>query len=356
MFSMVHGPWPRVTKDGGDLDALEAEQAAGHVTDDEVAAVRERLVGDVIAVQVDAGLDLVTDGHVRWADPERHALEAIVAIANGEAEPGFLVAAWRAAMAHTDRPVAQSVPGPYTLGHRVVEGPVIGRYDVTVGIADTLGRELRALADAGCPVVVIEEPAAVLIGGDKGERALFAEAQRRLLESVPQLHAMLATTGGSVLEAGAETIFAAPYASHLVDLIAGPDNWTLVRAAPGDRGIVCAALQAGPGLRPDQSPELVWAAHYAASSMGRGIARVGLTNATSLRRLSRRSAKNAARGLAKAARLAVMPREDAVASGLDPRTFSILPPKPVAAPVQAPRAERRRAARSSRPTRPAPES
>ena len=72
---------------------------------------------------------------------------------------------------------------------------------------------------------------------------------------------MLAITGGSAWGAGADTILGAPYASILVDLVAGPDNWYLVRAAPGERGIVCAALEAGGGReRRDQAPELVWAA------------------------------------------------------------------------------------------------
>ena len=89
---------------------------------------------------------------------------------------------------------------------------------------------------------------------------------------------MLAITGGSAWEAGPETILEAPYASYLFDLIEGPDNWDLARDAPGDRGIVCAALRAPSS--DDQASLLVWAARYAASSVGRGLERVGLANAS----------------------------------------------------------------------------
>jgi len=345
MFSMVHGPWPRVTNDGTDVAALEADAQAGRPAGETYGEAVERLVRDVVTAQSDAGLDLVTDGQVRWGDPERFALEAVVAIADGTREPGFLLDAWQRASVWTDRPVAQAVPGPYTLGRRVVDGPALARLEVTAGIADTLGRELAVLQAAGCPMVIVDEPAATIIGGDTAERALFVDAQQRLLAQSPGLHAMLAITGGSALAAGAGTIFAAPFSSHLFDLIAGPDDWALVRAAPAERGIVCAALRAGPGTSADQSPELVWAAHYAASSNRRGLARVGITNATPLRGLSRRAAKNAAKAIARASRFAVMPRAEALAAGLDPKTFGTKPPLP--APAPTPRAVRRKATRES---------
>jgi hypothetical protein len=131
---------------------------------------------------------------------------------------------------------------------------------------------------------------------------------------------MLAITGGSAAGAGAETVLGAPYASFLFDLVAGPDNWYLVRAVPGDRGVVCAALRAGDGReRLDQAPELVWAAHYAASSNGRSLARVGIANASPLGGLTPDDAAAALRALANAAQLAAMPPAEAVRAGLDPQ-------------------------------------
>jgi hypothetical protein len=141
-----------------------------------------------------------------------------------------------------------------------------------------------------------------------------------LLGEDPPLHAMLAITGGAAWEAGSETILEAPYASYLFDLIEGPDNWYLVRAAPGDRGIVCAALRA-PSTG-DQAPLLVWAARYAASANGRGPDRVGLANASSLAGLDVVAARASLEALIRAARLAALDPADAVAAGLDRRTFA----------------------------------
>lgn len=332
MFAMVHGAWPRVTHDGVDLDALEAEVAAGRATEAAVREATERLAAEVVQIQVDAGLELVTDGQVRFPDLAAFGTAALSAIAVQKADPDFFTQAWRATAGLTDRPVAQAVPGPYSLGRGAIDGPAAARWNLTLAFAEALGTELRTLADAGCPVVIVEEPAAVSIGADAAEGELFAEAQRRLLAPVPELHAMLAISGGSAAAAGPGVIFAGPYRSHLFDLIAGPDDWILVRAAPPERGIVCAALRAGPDAEADPAPLLVWAANYAASTGLRGLQRVGLANATPLRRLSREQARTAAKALGRAARFAAMSPADAVAAGLDPRTFSNRRPKPTPAP------------------------
>jgi len=326
MFAMLAGSWPRLTADGVSLAELEAGLAGGRLAAAEVAAAVDRVVAEAVAAQVEAAMGLVTDGGVRWADPVQSLLEALRDGDTGT--PGMLVRAWRAAADLTDLPVAARLTGPWTLALLDVGG--WGDASVVPGrageLADALAAELEALAAAGCPVVVVEEPAAVAIGGGAGARAGFARAQRRLLRRTPDLHAMLAIIGGSAAGAGAEAIVGAPYASFLFDLLAGPDNWHLVRAAPPERGIVCAALAAGGGRQAiDQSPQLVWAARYAASSGGRGLERVGLANASSLEGLAPADARLALDALGRAAALSAMSPADAIAAGLDKRTYTSNP-------------------------------
>jgi hypothetical protein len=317
---MLMGPWPRITGDGRRLADLEAAVAAGSLAPDELAAAVEGVVAEAIAAQVEAGMGLVTDGSVRWADPVQAQLDALRDGDTGR--DGLLVRAWRAASGRTDVPVAQAVPGPWTLAIRDVggwgdEGVVTGRAGE---LADALAGELEALEAAGCPVVQVLEPGAVAIGADDRARSGFLRAHRRLLRRAGELHTMLAVVGGSAADAGAEAVLGAPYASFLFDLVAGPDNWSLVRAAPGERGIVCAALEAGNGAeRRDQAPELVWAAGYAASANGRGMARVGLANASVLASLTTAEALAALEALGRAAAFVSMPVTEAVRAGLDPR-------------------------------------
>ena len=99
----------------------------------------------------------------------------------------------------------------------------------------------------------------------------------------------------------------------------GPDNWRLVVATPGDRGIVCGALPADADH--DEGPEmLLWAAGYAASTKGRGPARVGLASASSFAALPWDVAVARMARLGEAARIAALPPEDRGAA-LDPRAI-----------------------------------
>ena len=341
---MLHGRWPRVSASGASLAFLEMDVARGVAPVSQLEKATDDLVAEVVGVQVAAGLDLVTDGQVRWADPGAALLRAI---GDGDTgADGLLVHAWRSTAALTDGVAAQSIAGPYSLGLRVHEGAdAERRTEFTLELAARLAAELTALAAAGCPMVLVEEPAAVGIGTsgststDDAERALFASAQARLLADRPALHAMLVVTGGSAWPAGAPTILDAPYQSYLFDLIDGPDNWHLVRAAPGDRGIVCGAHRADSVA--DQSPELVWAARYAASAHARGLERVGVANGASIADVAPDAIRRAAEALARASRLAPLPLDEAIAQGLDPRT--------IRQPFDPPTGRRRR-----RPTNPDP--
>jgi methionine synthase II (cobalamin-independent) len=230
-----------------------------------------------------------------------------------DAAPTDVVAAWAAAASATDRPVKQVLIGPYSAGRS-------GGRTRPSAVAESLRSAVDALAAAGCPFVEIDESGALPIAGDETERRRFADAHRVLMRGGATTHVSLALTGGNFDTAGASTFFDLPYASYAFDLIAGPDNWRLVTAAPGDRGVVCGALDARVGG--DESPELlVWAAHYAASSNGRGLERVGLANAPSLAELSWSVAVRKLTRLAEGARIAAIDSPREMASLLDPRAF-----------------------------------
>ena len=110
---------------------------------------------------------------------------------------------------------------------------------------------------------------------DAAERALAAEAWRRLAAAATEVHLTLAVMHGAAEGAGASLLFDAPFRSYFFDLCAGPDNWRLISRAPQDRGIIAGVADARVA-RLDSKEILVWGARYAAALGDRGLERVGI--------------------------------------------------------------------------------
>ena len=316
MFATLLGALPQPTADAdGAVDAV-------------VAAVR---------AQEAAGLEPVTDG--RLQDPGFDRLAGLLLRPDGVDEAlTAVIEGWRAVAAASERATKQALPGPYSLGLRAgTDGAAIGAAGIDpadrearmLRAAEGLAEIVAALADAGCPLVEIEETATHRLTGP-AEHDLFRAAHRRLTEGVAgartggleraSIHHSLSIVGGSVPQAAIEAVLEAPYASVAVDLVGGPDNWYVVRRASRERGVIAGVQSAG---NVDESKEvMLWGAHYAASSGGRGSDRVGIGSAGSWANLAWEAALRKLNRLGEAARLAAMPLSEELAQSLDPRAVS----------------------------------
>lgn len=156
------------------------------VADEALAEAHDDAVRLAVADQVDAGLDIVTDGeqrrrHYIWGFLE--ALDGVDALQLGKKQtrgarytaelqdvarvvgevrrPGpIFVDALRFAKARTDRPVKVTLPGPMTIVDSVVDehyGDSLP--DLAMRFAAILNTEAKALADAGADIVQFDEPA-----------------------------------------------------------------------------------------------------------------------------------------------------------------------------------------------------
>jgi hypothetical protein len=246
-------------------------------------AAAEAVLDAILAVQVEHGLEPLTDGG--WP-----------------LDRGDLVVSWRATSARTDRLVKAVIEGPFSSGRPAAE----------------LSAVVQGLADAGCRWIEVHEPGAAGIGTDPEARVRFADAHRALTADFGgDVHLSLAITGGNADTAGIETILAGAYSSLALDLIDGPDNWRLATTTPTEVGLICGAVSTRAGSQ-DGPETLLWAAGYAASTRGRGPARVGLATAGSLAELPWDVAVEKVRRLGEAARLATLPLEERRAA-IDPR-------------------------------------
>ncbi len=123
----------------------------------------------MVRAQEAAGLDPITDGGPPAAD-DRAVHD--------------LARTWSATQRLTDRIVKATVVGPYSrIRHTAADSAVTSRSRATLDHAETLNDLIQALAAEGCLLVEVHEPAAVEIGNDAAEQALFREASLRLLDS-----------------------------------------------------------------------------------------------------------------------------------------------------------------------------
>ena len=157
---------------------LEQMAAAG----DAAEALLQRAAKEVIDDQILAGIDVVTDGEVRRENYIHYHCRHIEgidfegltekALRNGAysaalptvrsavkaRDSGFLVHDWRLAQATTDRPVKVTIPGPMTIGDTTADAfyddPAARGRD----LAEAINVEVRALAEAGCRYIQVDEP------------------------------------------------------------------------------------------------------------------------------------------------------------------------------------------------------
>ena len=142
------------------------------------------VIGAVIAEQVEAGLDVVTDGQIGWQDPISHVMGQFEGVRIGAAGvcPGTSVAyrqpiicgalrrtqsvageAFVVAQAASAKPVKPVLPGPYTLARlsRIETGPYQTVAALAHALAALLAEEVADLVARGAQVIQFDEPAAL---------------------------------------------------------------------------------------------------------------------------------------------------------------------------------------------------
>ncbi len=152
----------------------------------------DRGIGEAIADQVEAGIDIPTDGeiprenyihyhcrHLEGFDFKRltekvlrnGAYSARLPTIRGpvSARDLFLADDYRRAQAHTDRPVKVTMPGPMTITDTNADDFYHDGARLGADLAEALNREVLSLAEAGCRHIQIDEP-------------LFARKPREALE------------------------------------------------------------------------------------------------------------------------------------------------------------------------------
>jgi 5-methyltetrahydropteroyltriglutamate--homocysteine methyltransferase len=177
------GSYPRI----GDAPGAQqhrreyARRERGEIQDAEWQAVEDAVTREVIAEQVAAGIELPTDGQIRWYDPMSHVTRPLANVTiNGllrlfdtnfyfrqpvvrgpiaRRGPILLRDYEVARAAAAPRELKPVLTGPYSLAQgSILEGGYRNRHALARAYAEVLAEEIAALAGAGARLIQVDEP------------------------------------------------------------------------------------------------------------------------------------------------------------------------------------------------------
>lgn len=200
------GSYPRIGDDNGKqlLRRTIAQVEKGEKTDAELRQAEDRMTELALEEQTAAGLDVVTDGLIRWYDPISHLAgklsgvringllrffdtncyfrQPVVQSKLARTKP-LAVDDFNFAKGRTQRTVKPVLTGPVTLARlSIVENGQSGGFERLVEeYGAALAEEIAALSAAGAEIIQVDEPALLrrLEDFELVERSLAAFAARK---------------------------------------------------------------------------------------------------------------------------------------------------------------------------------
>ena len=184
MISTVPGNYPKVAnRPGGQtLRRAIASFDRGRLSAEELASAADDVTAEVISEQERAGIDMITDGQIRWQDPvtyiagnlEGFEIGGLIryfdtntfyrqpeATARVAWQEPILVRDYEFARDSAAGPVKPVVTGPYTVAKLSLPGVYADLKSLVMDTARALNQEMKALAATDAPLIQVDEPAIV---------------------------------------------------------------------------------------------------------------------------------------------------------------------------------------------------
>lgn len=259
----------------------------GEVDRAEVDRIAADLTTEVIAEQVEAGLDLVTDGQIRWQDPVTYLAQGLEGfeitgllrwfesntyyrqpVATGPIRwtRPLLVDDFRFAREHSPKPVKALVTGPYTIATLSHTRHHASHQEFVLEVARALNQELRALAAEAPPWIQVDEPAIANNISVRYPRDfdVFREAMRVLTEGVEVPLSLYVYHGSADDVPG---LLELPFDLIGLDLVQGARSWSLLERWPAGKGLGLGVVDAR-NVRLEEPHALAAAVRRAADAAG----------------------------------------------------------------------------------------
>ena len=259
----VVGSYPKPPEEGRTFTLRKTLHALerGEASPEDVGRAQDELASEVIREQEEAGIDLVTDGLVRWDDIltpiARHSAGFEIGgllrwfdnnvyyrrpVCTGPVEwrGPSTVEAFRHAASVASGEVKAVLPGPITFARMSVDEHYARHEDFVLALARLLAQEAFELEAAGAKHIQIDEPALLDAPEDLD---LGAEAIYLVTSELKSAETTLATYFGDIKRLGPQ-LFEYPVDFFGLDFIAGPENFQLVEQLPAEKKLQAGILDA----------------------------------------------------------------------------------------------------------------
>lgn len=163
----------------------------GKLSDRELREAERWTISEVVREQIAAGMEIVTDGQVRWHDPVSHVVSTLENVRVGgllryfdtnfyfrqpiiEGDPRWVKSVLAEDVALTrevsTRRIKALIPGPYTTARlSIVNDPRLKDVEtLTLALAEAFANEVEAVEKAGAKIIQVDEPMVLRAPKDVG--------------------------------------------------------------------------------------------------------------------------------------------------------------------------------------------
>ena len=250
LLTTVVGHYPKIPNRPrpAKLRAAIARYEREEISQEELSRVEDEVSVEVIQEQVEAGIDIITDGQVRWEDEltyfarslsgfsidgltryfdtNTYFRQPVVEGAIAWQKP-IAVEDWRFAQTHSPKAVKAVITGPYTLARLSLDHHYGDIERLTMALAEALHQEALALQKAGAPIIQVSEPAIIKYRQDF---PLMKRSLEVMLEGIHVEKALYTWFGD--IEGLYPQILDLPVDTIGLDFVMGPRNFAILQAGP----------------------------------------------------------------------------------------------------------------------------
>lgn len=262
MITTVVGNYPKVPSlsGGPNLRTATTRFDQGRLTADELAKTADDATQDAMAEQARAGLDLITDGQIRWEDEVTYFARGLSGITLTGLIRWFDTntyyrqpvvsgpVAWTAPVTVNDyqfaagnapKPLKAVLPGPFSLAAHAEDKHYGDQRKLVMSFAEALNAEARALQDAGATFIQLNDPSLITM------RDLFPLYQEAIGVALGGITAKTALyTYFGAIDGLYPDLFHLPFRVFGLDFVIGEANLNVLKTFPSDKELGAGLIDA----------------------------------------------------------------------------------------------------------------